>query len=49
MDGWQGTRCMDWDCGLFGKVPRVRTGMVVVLERCLECGLGLWLGLGQIN
>jgi hypothetical protein len=22
-DGWHGTRCTDWDCGLFGKVPHV--------------------------
>jgi hypothetical protein len=42
-DGWHGTRCMDWDCGLFGKVPHVRIGIVVGLERCPECGLSLWL------
>jgi hypothetical protein len=29
MDGWHGTRCMDWDCRLFGKVPHVRIGMEV--------------------
>jgi hypothetical protein len=34
---------------LFGKVPHVRIGMVVGLERCLEYGLSLWLVLAQIN
>jgi hypothetical protein len=40
MDGWHGTWCTDWDCGLFEKVPRVRIGIVVGLKRCLECRLG---------
>jgi hypothetical protein len=31
MDGWHRTRCMNWDCGLFGKVPRVQIGMMVGL------------------
>jgi hypothetical protein len=48
-DGWHGTRCMDWDCGLFGKVPRVWIVMVVGLERCPEYKLGLWLVLARIN
>jgi hypothetical protein len=30
----------EWDCGLFGKVPRVRCGIVVGLERCLRYGVG---------
>jgi hypothetical protein len=33
---------MDWDCELFGKVPRVRSGIVVGLERCPVYRLGLW-------
>jgi hypothetical protein len=37
---WPGTWCTDWDCGLFGKVPRVRIWMVVGLERCPEYGIG---------
>jgi hypothetical protein len=48
-DGWHGARCTDWDCGLFAKVPHVQIGMVVGLERCPECRLGLWLVLAQIN
>jgi hypothetical protein len=51
---WHGTLCTDWDYGLFGKVPHVRIGMVVGLERCPEyelsyCGrypaygLGMWI------
>jgi hypothetical protein len=40
---------MDWDYGLYGKVPRVQIGMVVGLERWLECRLGLWLVLARIN
>jgi hypothetical protein len=40
---------MDWDYGLFGKVRRVRIRMVVGLERCPKCGLGLWLVLSRIN
>jgi hypothetical protein len=39
---WHGTWCMDWDCGLFEKVPHVRIGIMVGLERCLQYGLGLW-------
>jgi hypothetical protein len=37
-DSWHGTQCTDWDCGLFGKVPRVWIGMVVGLEWCSEYG-----------
>jgi hypothetical protein len=36
---WHGTQCMDWDCGWFGKVPRVRFGMVDGLEMCPEYGM----------
>jgi hypothetical protein len=38
---WQGTRCMEWECGWFGKVPHVWSGNVDGLERCPEYGLGL--------
>jgi hypothetical protein len=34
---------------LFEKVPHVRIGVVVGLERCPECGLGLWLVVARIN
>jgi hypothetical protein len=33
-----------WDCGLFGKVPRVRCGIVVRLERYPRYGVG-WKGI----
>jgi hypothetical protein len=46
-------RHMDWECGQLGKVPCVRIGMVVGLERSSEyglgcgrypaCGTGLWM------
>jgi hypothetical protein len=48
-DGWHGIQCTDRDCGLFGKVPHVWIGMVVGLESCPECELGLWLVLARIN
>jgi hypothetical protein len=35
-----GTRCMTWECGWLGKVPRVQNGNVDDLERCLKYGLG---------
>jgi hypothetical protein len=31
------------DCGLFGKIPHVRSGIVVELERCPRYGVG-WKG-----
>jgi hypothetical protein len=34
-----GIQCADWECGWFGKVPRVRNGIEDGLERCLEYGL----------
>jgi hypothetical protein len=37
---WPGTRCMAWDCGQLGKVPHVRIGMVVGLERFPEYEIG---------
>jgi hypothetical protein len=30
----------EWDYGLFGKVPHVRCGIVVGLERCPRYGVG---------
>jgi hypothetical protein len=30
----------EWDCGLFGKVPRVQCGIVLGLERCPGYGVG---------
>jgi hypothetical protein len=31
-----------WDCGSFGKVSHIRSGIVVGLERCPGYGVGLW-------
>jgi hypothetical protein len=46
---WKGARCTVWVvvgtrreeyyCGWLGKVPRVRNGIVDVLERCSEYGM----------
>jgi hypothetical protein len=48
-----GTRCIAWECGWLGKVPRVRIGFVDDLERCSKyglgcgrypmCGMGFWM------
>jgi hypothetical protein len=50
---WEGTLCTKWECGWFGKVPRVRfvlwlvpnvwNGIVDGLERYLVYKLGLWM------
>jgi hypothetical protein len=49
----KGTLCMDWECGWFGKVlrvrfgswsvPNVRIGNVDGLERYLVYRMGLWM------
>jgi hypothetical protein len=44
-----GTWCVELDCGWFGKVPHVRTGMVDGLERCTKDDMVCWLGLARIN
>jgi hypothetical protein len=46
---WHGTRCTEWERGWFGKVPRVRSGNVDGLKRCLEYILGSWSVLALIN
>jgi hypothetical protein len=50
---WKGISCTDWDCGWFGKVPRVwfgmwsvsgvRNGIVDGLESYLMYRMGLWM------
>jgi hypothetical protein len=46
---WHGTECTNLDGGWFGNVPRVQTGMVHGIERCLEYGLVCCLVLARVS
>jgi hypothetical protein len=44
-----GTECTNLDGGWFGNVPRVQTGMVDGMERCLEYGVVCCLVLARVS